>query len=154
MAHFNTFCKQLDLYNGIMIRLWYRQKRICYFCIFSIRLIIIHIFLSDQILNIRGISEIIQKTGKNFYLAVDSLSGLFQNGRHILHFFFPEQTAHAVMTIQYKQDHGNQAGCHKKNSQLMTIFHILKFILYDCRYFHPLHRFLSDRTPGCFHNIP
>ena len=41
-----------------------------------------------------------------------------------------------------------------RNRQLMTIFHILKFILYDCRYFHPLHRFLSDRTPGCFHNIP
>ena len=99
-----------------MIGFWYGKKRICHFRIFLIGIIIIHIFLRDQILNIRGISEIIQKTGKNFDLTVHSLSCLLQDGGHVLHLFFIEQAAHTVMAVPYQQDHGSQACSHKKNN--------------------------------------
>ena len=150
MAHGNAFCKKLYPLNCFVVGLRHCQQRIHNFRILFICSITIHIFVEDHLLDFRRIGKIIQKAGINFDLPVNVFSGLLQNGVHILHLIFPYKTTHTTVTIQCQHSHRHQGYHHKKICQLVPVFHIIILLQ---KTLHP-HCFLSDRTPGCFRNIP
>ena len=80
MSHFNTVCKNLYLIDSIMIGFRHCEKRIHNLGIFGICHIIIHVFLIDHFFNIRRIGKIIDQSCIYFDLAVNTFSGLFQDG--------------------------------------------------------------------------
>ena len=150
MAHGNAFCKKMYPQNCFVVGFRHRQQRIHNFRILFICSITIHIFVEDYLLDFGRIGKIIQKTGINFDLPVNVFPGLLQNGVHILHLIFPDKTAHTTVAVQCQHSHRNQRYHHKKNRQLVPVFHIIILLQ---KPLHP-HCFLSDRIPGCFRNIP
>ena len=99
MAHRNAFCKKLYPKNCFVVGLRHCQQRIHNFRILFICSITVHIFIEDHLLDFRRIGEIIQQTGINLDLPVNTFPGLLQNGVHILHLIFPDKTAHTAVTI-------------------------------------------------------
>ena len=150
MTHGNAFRKKLNPKNRFVIGFWHCKQRIHHFRILFIGSITVHVFILDHLLDLRGISKIIQKTGINLNLPVNIFPGLFQNGIHIFHLILPDKTAHTAVAVKRKNSHRYQRNHYKKNGQLVPVFHIVILLQ---KPLHP-HCFLSCRIPGCFRNIP
>ena len=72
MAHRNAFCKKLYPKNCFVVGLRHCQQRIHNFRILFICSITVHIFIEDHLLDFRRIGEIIQQTGINLDLPVNT----------------------------------------------------------------------------------
>ena len=150
MFYLNTLCKQLDPVNGIMVRFWHRQKRICNLVIFLIGSIIINAFFFDDLCDIRRICKIIQKTVVDRSLTVNALLRLLDDRLHILHITASNHRTLSAVTIESKNRHWHQSSHDQKKRQLVPVFHVFDTLKKSV---HPP-LFLSCRIPDCFHSNP
>ena len=148
--YLNALGKKLNAVDRIVIGFRHGQKRICDLGVFLICRVIIDVFFLDDLLNIRRISKIIQKTAVNGSLTVNTLLRLVDDRLHILQITASNHRTLSAVGIKGKNCHRHQGSHDQKNRQLVPVFHVFDPFTKSV---HPL-LFLSGKIPGCFHNIP